>query len=51
MAFREVAKTKYLSKKKLSPGAITPLIIKNQFKNRKGRVALKHLSMMVKVIN
>jgi hypothetical protein len=25
--------------------------IKNRFKNRKGRVALKHLSMMVKVIN
>jgi hypothetical protein len=24
---------------------------KNRFKNRKGRVALKHLSMMVKVFN
>jgi hypothetical protein len=24
---------------------------KNRFKNRKGRVALQHLSMMVKVIN
>jgi hypothetical protein len=30
---------------------LTTVKVKNRFKNRKGRVALKHLFMMVKVVN
>jgi hypothetical protein len=38
-------------KNKIASSCCMDVKYKNRFNNRKGRVALKHLSMMVKVIN